>query len=404
MLLYRFSLSLALVTAGWSTGAISQEIKQKFIPKGVTAKTGGYSPIRAVMDEKAELFKKEPEGLMAQKYGKITIEGESWGFLLNEPEEGEATLFIDSNRDGDLTNDTAVEWKGVKNEATGLTQYTGKAEIKLPDGNLGAIGLYRFDPKDEKRAQLKDTVMFYLDFGYEFMFKLDDKEFSTFVAGVPKPNGSLALDRDGNGIISSRLERAKIGEPFNFTGTTYEIRVLDGKLLVGKSEKELPQSPMPPDLRIGKTAIEFAATKMDGEKVTFPGSFAGKVVMLDFWATWCGPCIAEIPNMKVAYEEWHDKGFEILGISLDREGEEEKVKKFLETRELPWPQVYEGKAWDVEIARTYDVSGIPFVLLVDGDSGKIIGTSRQLRGEGLSEFIGKQLEKKESSAKTSANE
>jgi thiol-disulfide isomerase/thioredoxin len=143
---------------------------------------------------------------------------------------------------------------------------------------------------------------------------------------------------------------------------------------------------------------------MDGEKVTFPGSFAGKVVMLDFWATWCGPCIAEIPNMKVAYEEWHDKGFEILGISLDREGEEEKVKKFLEARELPWPQVYEGKAWDVEIARTYDVSGIPFVLLVDGDSGKILGTSRQLRGEGLSEFIGKQLEKKESSAKTSANE
>jgi len=372
MSLSRFSLSLALVTAGWNSVAISQEVKQEFIPKDVTAKTGGYSPIRAVMDEKAELFKKEPDGLMAKKYGKITIEGESWGFLLNEPEESEATLFIDSNRDGDLTNDPVVDWKGVKNEATGLTQYNGKAELKLPDGNLGAIGLYRFDPKDEKRAQLKDTVLFYMDFGYEFMFKLDGKEFSTFVAGVPKQNGSLALDRDGNGIISSRLERAKIGEPFNFTGTTYEIRVLDGKLLVGKSEKELPQSPMPPDLRIGKTAIEFTATKMDG--------------------------------VKVAYEEWHDKGFEILGISLDREGEEEKVRKFLEARELPWPQVYEGKAWDVELARTYDVSGIPFVLLVDGDSGKILGTSRQLRGEGLSEFIGKQLEKKESIAKTSANE
>lgn len=404
MSLYRFSWAMVLASTGLSTCALAQEVKQDFIAKNVTSKTGGYSPIRAVMDEKADLFKKEPEGLMAQKYGKITIEGASWGFLLNEPEEGEAKLFIDSDRDGDLTNDPAPEWKGVKNEATGFTQYSGKAEIMLPDGNLGTIGLYRFDPKDEKRAQLKDTLMFYLDFGYEFSFKLDDKAFSTFIAGAPKANGSLAMDRDGNGIISSRLERAKIGEPFNFTGTTYEIRVLDGKLLVGKSEKELPQAPMPPDLRIGKTAIEFAATKMDGDKVTFPTSFAGKIVMLDFWATWCGPCIAEIPNMKVAYDEWHDKGFEILGISLDSEGEEEKVQKFLEARELPWPQIYEGKAWDVEIARTYDVSGIPFVLLVDGDSGKILGTSRQLRGEGLSEFIGKQLEKKESNAKTSSNE
>ena len=118
--------------------------------------------------------------------------------------------------------------------------------------------------------------------------------------------------------------------------------------------------------------------------------------MLDCWATWCGPCIAEIPNMKQAYADWHDKGFEILGVSFDSEGQEDKVKEFLTDKELPWPQIYEGKGWDTSIGVQHDVSGIPFVLLIDGDTGEIIGTSRELRGEKLTAFIGEQLERKAS--------
>jgi hypothetical protein len=104
--------------------------------------------------------------------------------------------------------------------------------------------------------------------------------------------------------------------------------------------------------------------------------------------------------MKQAYKDWNDKGFEILGISLDNEGMDEKVREFLTEKELPWAQVYQGKGWDIDLATTYDVSGIPFVLLVDGDTGEIIGTSRQLRGPGLTEYIGKQLEKRSSAAKS----
>jgi thiol-disulfide isomerase/thioredoxin len=118
--------------------------------------------------------------------------------------------------------------------------------------------------------------------------------------------------------------------------------------------------------------------------------------MLDFWATWCGPCIREIPNMKKAYEENHENGFEILGISFDQENMEEKVKGFLEKNEMPWSQIYEGKYWETSLGKMHDVSGIPFVLLVDGDTGEILGTAKELRGEGLSEFIAQQLEKKKS--------
>jgi hypothetical protein len=101
--------------------------------------------------------------------------------------------------------------------------------------------------------------------------------------------------------------------------------------------------------------------------------------------------------MKKAYEAHHENGFEILGVSFDQANMEEKVKTFLSDRELTWPQIYEGKFWDTSLGKMHDVSGIPFVLLVDGDTGEILGTSRELRGEGLSDFIAEQLEKKKGS-------
>ena len=103
--------------------------------------------------------------------------------------------------------------------------------------------------------------------------------------------------------------------------------------------------------------------------------------------------------MKKAYEAWHDKGFEILGISFDRENMADKVAAFTKERGMPWAQVYEGKYWETTLGELYDVSGIPFVLLVDGDTGEILGTAKELRGAGLAEFVGKALAKKSSASR-----
>jgi len=370
-------------------------IEQKFVPSGITQKIGGYRPIRAEMSEEAKGGSKSPEGLEAPKYGQIELDGKSWAFILDERSEGDAKLYVDTNGDGDLTNDPETEWASRKQGE--MTMYSGKAKVQLGPDQIGEIGLYRFDPNDPAREALKNTLMFFVDFGSEFQLKLDDKEFSTFVAGPLSEKASLPMDRNGDGRVSRNYETVQLGVPFNFTGKTYVLDAVEGKLALKQSDTELPMLPMPPDLRIGKKALEFTATTMDGKELSFPKDYKGKIVMLDFWATWCGPCIAEIPNMKTAYEAHHENGFEILGVSFDQANMEEKVKTFLGDRELTWPQIYEGKFWETSLGKMHDVSGIPFVLLVDGDSGEILGTSRELRGEGLSDFIAEQLGKKKGS-------
>jgi thiol-disulfide isomerase/thioredoxin len=368
-------------------------VKADFVPEGVTRKVGGYRPIRAQLDEKhGESVTKAPEGLENPRYGKIEFGDKEFVFILNEPAEGEPQLFVDSNADGDLTNDPAAEWQVVEQGASKM--FNGSTIVNLDEQRQGKVNLYRFDPADERRAALKDTVLYYGDFGTEYTFTLDGQEFSSFVAGSISDGDRLWIDRDQNGSQSYNFEVVEIGKPFNYTGTTYAFAVADGQLTLDKSDKELPQAPMPPDLTIGKPALEFTAVTTAGDKINFPESYRGKLVMLDFWATWCGPCIGEIPNMKAAYEAHHDNGFEILGISFDQEDMEEKLKEFTEEREMPWPQIYEGKGWNTSLGEMHDVSGIPFVLLVDGDSGEILATAKELRGEGLSEFIGEMLEKK----------
>ena len=374
----------------------ADDLQQKFLPSGMTKRVGGYRPIRAEMNKDSDIVKIVPDGLESPKFGAIVIGDKSWVFIVDEPDDKPATLFIDTNGDGDLTNDPKAKWE-ARNE-NGSTIYSGDGQIDLGDGKLGSLGLYRFDPKDERRAQLKNTLMFYIDYGFEFTFQLDAKEFSTFVAGNPSDNERLPVDRDGNGKISQNLEMATLGKPFNFTGSTYILALNAGKLSLERATTELPQMQLPPDLTLGKRALPFTGTTMDGTEIEFPKHYAGKIVMLDFWATWCGPCIAEVPNMKKAYADWHEEGFEILGISFDRADAEDKIKEFEEKHELTWSQIYEGKFWETTIGKMHDVSGIPFVLLVDGDTGEILATARELRGPGLSTIIGQRLLKKKSGA------
>jgi peroxiredoxin len=117
-------------------------------------------------------------------------------------------------------------------------------------------------------------------------------------------------------------------------------------------------------------------------------NYKGKVVLLDFWATWCGPCVHELPNVIKTYEAYHPKGFEIIGISLDKD--QDKLASFTKEKNMTWVQYFDGLVWENKLAVKYGINSIPATFLLDGQ-GTIIG--KDLRGEALEEAVGKTLAK-----------
>jgi peroxiredoxin len=128
-------------------------------------------------------------------------------------------------------------------------------------------------------------------------------------------------------------------------------------------------------LNIGQRAPDFNFQSIDGDEISL-GSLQGQYTILEFWATWCGPCIPEIPHLKSLYEKYGDDGFTIIGISLDRD--KDTLVDFIAERDMVWPQIYVSDGWEAELPRLFNVSGIPRMYLLDPD-GIII--DRDLRGD-----------------------
>lgn len=132
-------------------------------------------------------------------------------------------------------------------------------------------------------------------------------------------------------------------------------------------------------VNIGGMAPNFELTTPDGKKLSLY-DLRGHIVLLDFWASWCGPCLAEVPNLKAIYEKYHGKGLEILGVSLDEK--EAAWKGAIERKGLTWQHVSSLKGWKCPVAQRFKVTGIPRMYIIDAE-GKII--AQDLRGEKLAE-------------------
>jgi len=134
---------------------------------------------------------------------------------------------------------------------------------------------------------------------------------------------------------------------------------------------------------IGKMAMEFSQNDTLDNPVKL-SSFKGHYVLVDFWASWCGPCRAENPNVVKVYNKYKDKNFSILSVSLDRPGQKERWLKAIHDDGLTWTHVSDLKFWDNEVAKLYGIKAIPQNLLLDPE-GKIIG--KNLQGDELDQKV-----------------
>ncbi len=139
---------------------------------------------------------------------------------------------------------------------------------------------------------------------------------------------------------------------------------------------------------IGSTAPDFTIKTIEGENFTL-SSLQGKYVLIDFWASWCQPCMQEMPNVIEQYKKYSDKGFEIVGISLDRQ--ESPWKKAIEANEMNWIHAWDlaAESKQAEVANTYKVQSIPSTFLLDKE-GKIV--AKNLRGEALAAKLSELLD------------
>lgn len=202
--------------------------------------------------------------------------------------------------------------------------------------------------------------------------KMTDEVYGAFLKNNPQsPVALLALEK----VAGYSIDPVKVAPLFD--GLSKKVRQSpSGVAFKERIEKAKKTA-------IGAIAPEFTQNDTLGEPVSL-SDFRGKYVLLDFWASWCGPCRAENPNVVKAFNTYQDKNFTVLGVSLDRPGKKDAWMKAIHADNLTWTHVSDLKFWNNEVSQLYGIRSIPQNLLID-PSGKII--AKNIRGEELQKTL-----------------
>jgi peroxiredoxin len=307
-----------------------------------------------------------------------TVEGAADGDIVYLQERGQQSLII---RDSAVIAKGKFTFKGVQDSAIvcyvtyekGDKQLymdffleNGKIALQLAEENDSTTGTVNNDLYQEFRNGMKAIAAKEED---------NESEGKTFIIEQIKKNNAnpvgAHLLKESYFLLSfAELEPILNDLPAALQADEMIIQL---KEIVAKSKTTA----------VGQKFIDVALKTPDGKDIKLSDyAGKGKIVLIDFWASWCAPCLQDMPEVAELYKQYKNKGFEIVGISLDRDGE--SWKESIKQLNITWPQMSDLKFWSSEAAKAYAINSIPHTILLDGQ-GIII--ERGLRGESLKEKL-----------------
>lgn len=298
------------------------------------------------------------------------------------PEIDRYRLEFDNSREDIFLDGTPLEVKIV----TKVSQRKGK-ENKYNDITVSG-GAELEILKAGKTLSLTKTM---IDFG-SLMMMAEVKDDSLKLDSIWKETENMKklqaeqvqvfLDTNRNSLAIPFFIEDFVAKNYPIAETEYYYEQLEPRVKAAYPGRKLLQTiESLRSVNVGAIAPDIDLPTPDGQTIKL-SSLRGKYVLLDFWASWCGPCLREVPNLKEIYKQYHDKGLEIYGVSLD--DDREKWTNSIEQHEIHWIHVSSLKGWKCPVVARYNITGIPQMYLLDKE-GKII--AQNLRGEKLKEMV-----------------
>ncbi len=356
------------------SGEVDKSLNGKYM---LLEKPGGYMgtiPVDTVKVEDGKFLFKGTATDPSLHYISELDKPQSRLDIILEPGELELTIDKDSvfksQRSGTPNNDALQSYR---NEVTKVDKKSQAFIKKNKDAYMAARGKNDTVVTNKLDKELKNLGEEKRKVQTDFLAKNPNALISIFIIR------EMAAGKTGDEVMAM----------YNKLGTDLK-KTAEGKQLLDQIKQYQQQEKQMKDaaagqekpvsaIEVGKQAPDFTAPTPDGKMVSLKQSL-GKVTIIDFWASWCGPCRRENPNVVALYNDMHAKGLNIIGVSLDKEGEADKWKQAIAADKLSWTQVSNLKHWADPIAKQYGVTSIPATFILDA-KGNV--AAKDLRGAEL---------------------